>query len=66
MNTTELNFPQKNGNSFLSAGEKPYPFLYTVVGVIYFGMAWLWLKVMLYNSENLFKVIWNDLILQWC
>lgn len=46
----------KNGLSYLSAGEKPLTFIYTAVGLIYFGMAWVWLKVMLHYSENLFKI----------
>ena len=48
---------QKNGESFLSAGEKPLTFLYTAMGIVYFGMFWLWMKVMIHYSDNLFKVI---------
>ena len=48
---------QKNGESFLSAGEKPLTFLYTSMGIVYFGMFWLWMKVMIHYSDNLFKVI---------
>jgi len=46
----------KNGESFLSAGEKPLTFLYTAMGIVYFGMFWLWMKVMIHYSDNLFKI----------
>ena len=42
--------------SYLSEGEKPLIVVYILVGFVYFAMSWVWIKVMVYYSSNLFKV----------
>jgi len=52
----EASIVQKNGNSYLSAGEKPMTLLFLFLGGVYFCMGWIWVKVMVHYSDNLFKI----------
>ena len=40
----------------MSAGEKPMTLLFLFLGGVYFCMGWIWVKVMVHYSDNLFKV----------